>query len=94
MRFVNDEHRVDVGGVAHRADVLFDGPEHGGTSEAGGESEEITEVGVELDDADRAVAQVVALVETRLQPVLQEPYQAAFAGTTFSGEGTDAPGLD
>ena len=71
VSFVDNEHGVNMRRVLHRQDVLLDGPEHGGASTTGAQSEKVTQVSVELYDADRSVAQVVALMQARLKAVFE-----------------------
>jgi len=73
--------------------MFLDGSEHGGPSKARGESEDVAEVGVELDDSHRGVADVVAFVESGLKLILQQAQQTAFSCAAFSCNYAYASGL-
>ena len=89
--FVDEQDGMDVGGVVEIQDVLLDVAEHGGAAIVGLQAEQDRQVGVELDGADRGVAQVEGAVEAGGQALLQEAQQAALAGAGLAGDGGPMP---
>ena len=94
VRLVDQQDGMDVGGVVEVQDVLLDVAEHGGAAIVGLQAEQDRQVGVELDGANRGVAQVEGAVEAGGEAVLQEAQQAALAGAGLAGDGADAAGVD
>ena len=85
---------MDVGGVVHGQHVVLDVAEHGGTTVVGLQAEQAAQMGIELDNADRGVAQVAGAVQPGRQLIFEQAQQAALAGAGLAGDGTDAAGVD
>ena len=77
--FIDEQHGMDVGRVVEIQDMLLDVAEHGGATIVGLQAEQDRQVGIELDSADRRVAEVEGAVEAGGQALLQEAQQAALA---------------